>query len=1041
MKAFLKIIGGFFALLVVIIVGLNLYFTNDRLQNMLMPYLNEAVGRPVEVESMSVTFFSTFPQPGVEINKLSIPAETEEDTLISLDRMVAGVDLFSLFAENINFSEIELNRPQFTYKVFADSTTNLDFLLEQEETDTTASESYNINIPYFQITEGHFGYQDFTSNTSAALHDLNGDLSLNYADSIRSSIDMEVQQVSATVDSTTYLDGLPLSLTEESIFYPDDEIIQLREGTFAIRGLEMDLVGTLSNWSQTLSIDLQFNSSSDNFGDLLTLLPENEYTQGLETEGSLDLGGTIRGAVTEDAIPNFNIRMLVQNGYLKDPDLPQPIEDIRISASATNELVTIDTLNALAGANSLTGSGELQQPLEDNGTFNMDFIADVDLSTVNEFYDISELDLQQLAGQLDVNANAEGQLDQPEQAAFNGKAILADGLLKYQDVPKAITNINVNASGTQDLLTIQSLSLQAAENSFSAEGQVQHLLDEGARSINDMNTNLNFDLATIKEFYPIDEDTLRLEGMLTAQAILDGKADQIEQAVQSGSINLKDGLIDYDSFDAPFRNITFDAVLEGPQMTIVEGSLQSGDNNVQASGVINNYISENRSLNIKTEGSAKLKEISNYYDLEPDITDLSGDADFNLAVQGPANDPSAMFFSGKLTVKNGNMAGESLREPVKDLNGTFSLSPDKASLNNLTFQMGSSDIDVKGSLSNYMAYLKDEKNRKVTPKLTGQYYSKYLNLDELIDWSDTTSTNFNLELPDLNSNVSTQIDQMKITGVTMRNLEAKATSTPKQINLTQANVELFEGKANGTMLWEIPPNKPSTFNFKGALDSLRLESFFEEYPILGKNSQFYKFIAGTFSTSVDYTTKIDTELNPLIPTTLLNGTFGMSEAQVHNHPLQQKLSGFTKIKTLQDVVLDQWKSSIAIDKNILTISDLSLTSKDIGLELNGTQNLQNDNIDFQISLLLPERFKSDIASAITSQAANALTRDNNTIMVPLRVTGNYSNPKVQPDQTVIQPIVKKYLKNKAGNAIKNLFGGDKKESNPDTTQTDTTTSN
>ncbi len=101
------------------------------------------------------------------------------------------------------------------------------------------------------------------------------------ADSISSSIDVEVGSVSATIDSTNYLDGIPLSLTEESTFYPEEEIIQLKEGTFAIRGLEMDLIGTLSNWSKTFNMDLQFNSSSDNFGDLLSLIPENEYTRGL----------------------------------------------------------------------------------------------------------------------------------------------------------------------------------------------------------------------------------------------------------------------------------------------------------------------------------------------------------------------------------------------------------------------------------------------------------------------------------------------------------------------------------------------------------------------------------------------------------------------------------------------------------------------------------------------------------------------------------------------------------------------------------------
>lgn len=1047
MKILLKTAAVVSVLILVLILGLTLYFTDERLQNMLMPYINETVGRPVEVESMSTTFFSTFPRPGVEATNLLVPGDTEADTLLSLDRLIAGVELFPLFRDEINITQLVLDNPQFTYIIYADSTTNLDFLTADEE-DTTSSAEYNISIPYFEVSNGYFGYLDFTSGTDAYMDDVDGDLSLSYADSIQSSIDVQVGGLSATADSVNYVNGLPLRLTEESVIHTDSETIRLQEGTFAIRGLEMDLTGTLGNWSEAFTVDLQFNSSSDNFGDLLQLVPESyaENIEGFETSGILNLGGTVAGAVTADSIPRFDLLIEVQDGYLKDPDLPQPVEDIQIAANATNELVTIQTLNAVAGANTLSGSGTLNEPLEDNGTFDMDFVADVDLSTVHQFYDITEMDIEQLGGQLDMDANAEGQLDEPENTTFDGKAILADGLLKYQDVPEAIRNINIDASGTQDLLTIQSLSLQAAQNSLSADGEIQNLLDESSRYIN-MDTDLQFDLVTIKDFYPIDEDTLRLEGMLSAQATLNGPADQIERAVQTGSITLENGLIDYHEFDTPFRNITLESVLQGPQMTIVDGSFDSGDNSVELAGIINNYLSENRTVNLEAQGNGRLQEIDNYYDLEPDITELTGNADFNLRIEGPANNPAETAFSGKLVVEDGSMSGDALREPVENLNGTFSLSPQKATLSRLTFTMGSSDMDLQGSLSNYMEYLKDESERSTTPQLAGQYRSKYLDLDELIDWSDTSST-FNLELPDLNGNFSAQIDRLKITGVTMRNLQANATSTPSQINLTQANVELFEGKANGTMVWEIPgDHRPSTFNFKGSLDSLRMESFFEEYPILGRKSQFYKFITGTFSTNVDYTTQIDTELNPLILTTVMDGGFGMSQAHIQNHPLQQKLADFTKIKALSDATLDQWQSSISIDDNILTISDLSLTSSNIGLELDGTHHLQSEKVDFHASLMLPGRFKETIASVITSRAADALTKDNGAILVPLRITGTYNNPSIKPDQSVIKPIVEQHLKDKAGNVLKDLFGRDQEEEAPadtaaaDTTSADTTSEN
>jgi hypothetical protein len=278
---------------------------------------------------------------------------------------------------------------------------------------------------------------------------------------------------------------------------------------------------------------------------------------------------------------------------------------------------------------------------------------------------------------------------------------------------------------------------------------------------------------------------------------------------------------------------------------------------------------------------------------------------------------------------------------------------------------------------------------------------------------------------------------MVITGVTMRNLQAEATTTPEQVNLTKGRVELFEGAASGTMRWQIPESGPSTFDFEGALDSLRLESFFQDYPILGEDSQFYQYITGTFSTEIDYTTQISEELSPLLATTVLDGTFGMSQARVENHPIQERLASFTKINILRDVALDQWQSSVSVNNQVLTLKDLSLTSDDIGMELNGTHNLASEKIDFSISLLLPNRFKSAIASVITSQAADALTRENGTILVPLRVTGTYGNPVVQPDQTVIKPMIQDALKDNVKNRLQDLLKRGR-QTQQDTTQADTT---
>ncbi|MDZ7694643.1 MAG: hypothetical protein U5K69_26580 [Balneolaceae bacterium] len=54
-------------------------------------------------------------------------------------------------------------------------------------------------------------------------------------------------------------------------------------------------------------MDLTFNSSSDNFGELLRLVPAEyeEQVAGLETQGSLSISGGVSGTVGGKTLPSF----------------------------------------------------------------------------------------------------------------------------------------------------------------------------------------------------------------------------------------------------------------------------------------------------------------------------------------------------------------------------------------------------------------------------------------------------------------------------------------------------------------------------------------------------------------------------------------------------------------------------------------------------------------------------------------------------------------------------------------------------------------
>ncbi len=258
----------------------------------------------------------------------------------------------------------------------------------------------------------------------------------------------------------------------------------------------------------------------------------------------------------------------------------------------------------------------------------------------------------------------------------------------------------------------------------------------------------------------------------------------------------------------------------------------------------------------------------------------------------------------------------------------------------------------------------------------------------------------------MTSTVTARIDTLMLFGVPIINISGNGRTTHEQIVIEEATAEMFEGAAGGRMVWNVPQPDVTNLRFTGDLNDLQVNAFFSEFPVLGENSRFEQFVTGGFSANVDYYTELDEFIDPDITTTTAEGSFGMSRARLQNHPLQVRLAGWLGADELRNLALDEWEASFTIDESVLTLNDFRLTSENIGIELDGTQHLITDEIDFTAQLLLPSRFRNGIASVITGRAVDAMTRDDGIIIVPIRITGTMENPQISPRQTIIEDLLR-----------------------------------
>jgi hypothetical protein len=1031
MKLFRNIAIGLIALFIIAIAGAYIYFTDARLKSIFLPIASETLGTEVTASSMSLSLFRHFPSASVEVRGLAF-GDTLDKPLQDMESMAFAVKIFPLFSNKLDIARLQIDKPNISYIVFDDGTTNLDPIMDALN-DTTAvgadQQGWEIDLRRIVLNEAIVTYDNKPDTLLVVVPQLNLDATLQLADVINSTFNARVAGMSIDSKGSNIVSNFSLGLEQESVIDLDNETVSLNAGNLLFGDFRLGLTGMLSNWSEALMLDLKLASSSSDFSELLNLLPPDTRAQfaNYESRGAFNIEGTVLGEWTDNNLPQFDLKASIQDGYLKDKNLPTAIQNINLQFTATNDLIDLSDLRANAGANKIEGKGVIRNPLDSKkGTLIMNVLADLDLGTVKDFYDIKQSGIEQMRGKLNVDADIDALLSDLASGRFDANFLLKDGFLKYADVARPFEDMFIEVQTTRDRMLVQDFRARAGDNRLSLTGTVLQPLDTNRTSF-DLKFDFFADLATLKEYYPISEDTLAMRGKMTAQGVAKGTYRDLENANASGKVQLQDGYLAYKSLGSrPFEDIRFNGTISNQRIFFDEASLRAGSNRVNAQGSILNYLGSNPISDITIRTTFNLAEAGDYIHLDPQIKSLQGQAISNLTLKGPIYTFEDLHFVGDLDLNNVTIDHDSLPKPITALQAKLKFTEQRANVEQLNFNIGSSDVDINGSMIRYMALFSDKPN--TTPaELVGNFKSRFLNLDEIYPMSGSEDEII-LVLPNVNSKLTADIDSMVVFASPVTNLKTTIESTPKRIIMRNGSFNLFGGSIRGAFTFDVLNPRASLLDFAGQLQDIRIETFFKDFPVFGKNTRIHEFLSGGINFDTSYKTALDSYLNPETATTQAVGSIGMTEVRFRNHPVQNKIADFLKIPELKDIGLNAWTTNYVIGQSLLNLQEMRITAREFTFELDGTENLTTQEITYQTRIYLPRRYTSTLTSILPREAIEALVRPDSSIVLPLIISGTYTNPQVALNQDAVKLLVDDYVKrqvnsleDEARQRLQNLF--------------------
>ncbi len=237
-----------------------------------------------------------------------------------------------------------------------------------------------------------------------------------------------------------------------------------------------------------ITTDLIFGTKEASFKSLLSLIPA-VYMSGyekLQASGNFSLDGTVKGVYSsaDSTMPDVSLRLLVSDGAVSYPDLPEKITAIAIDADVAMDgtdmdktTVGVNRFHFVLAGNPFDMTMKLRTPLSD---------PDIDARAVGKI-DLSKLknalplDSISLSGLFDVSLNLAGRLSMIENKKY--EQFKADGTLgitgmavEMADLP-AIRIDNASMTFNPAYSELKQLMIKVGEKSdFRLSGRLENYI-------------------------------------------------------------------------------------------------------------------------------------------------------------------------------------------------------------------------------------------------------------------------------------------------------------------------------------------------------------------------------------------------------------------------------------------------------------------------------------------------------------------------------------------------------------------------------------
>ena len=342
-------------LLVAIAFVINFIVTLKKLTPVVLDAANQTLNAHLDMESVELTFFSTFPQFGLKVKNGSLVSKAlndsswcKTDSLLSFKECVLTVNPIAYLTEN-RIVVHNLSLEEVAVYAYRNKAGKANWEVTRASADTipadTASTDFNseIDIRNIELKHANLVFDDRNTDIYSRIDDANLKLRLSLTKGISTlGLKFDNKNILFWQQGELLVNKIATSLRTDIMVDRQTAVWKLKDTELDVNGIRLDVNGAFrrDTVAKTIGMDLEYGLHAPSMETVLRMIPKSYVKDSkVSAKGEVTVSGRVRGVYGDKKLPAVSLKIGIKEASAQYKGLPYGIDEVTADFDAYVDLM------------------------------------------------------------------------------------------------------------------------------------------------------------------------------------------------------------------------------------------------------------------------------------------------------------------------------------------------------------------------------------------------------------------------------------------------------------------------------------------------------------------------------------------------------------------------------------------------------------------------------------------------------------------------------------------------------------------------------